>query len=166
MTLLVFSGVKCKQMIPAARPDQEDNLITSGCLVAPVTFRVHTLKSAHVWTRMEQRSVTFFLYLQTCVVVGPCFLLPLAARGIGAINKHNAQNENLYLYNGGLSVPFISPNVVRMVRSCWQWVACVRVMDKNQFKYNFYKETSAKPPSGSSGRPPSVPLIRIYKHEH
>jgi len=38
MTLLVFSDVKSKQIVCGARPDQEDTLITAGCLVDPVTF--------------------------------------------------------------------------------------------------------------------------------
>ena len=38
MTLLVFSEVKSKQMVPGTRPEQEDTLTTAGCLVDPVTF--------------------------------------------------------------------------------------------------------------------------------
>jgi hypothetical protein len=38
MTLLAFSEVKSKQVVPGVCPDQDDTLKTAGCLVDPITF--------------------------------------------------------------------------------------------------------------------------------
>ena len=113
------------------------SVITNSCTHSSI-FIKNTLKVHVKFTPICFGS--HFFYLPTCVVVGPCLLLPPAARGIGAINKHNTRNENLYLYKAKFSVHFTSPNVVRIVKSYWRWIACVHMREKNQFKYNFSKE--------------------------
>jgi hypothetical protein len=83
----------------------------------------------------SNKEVSFFWLFPDVRGSRSVFLLRPAARGIGATNKHkhNARNENLYLYNAKFSVPFTSSNVVRRVRSYWQWITCHTM---NHMPYN------------------------------